>query len=479
MRPGTFFAALFLILLAARLCHVDILWAEEDLPMAAATQMQFGQKLYRDVWFDKPPLLASINLAWGVRTGWPLRLAGALYALLACWLAYAFARDLWTPAEGLWTAVLLGFFLIFDFPSAVIPLAADLTMLAPHLAAMWLAYRGRAFWSGAAAGVALLINTKALFVLAACAVWCFPAVGLLAAGFAAVNLLAAVSLAWTGALVPYIDQVWRWGFLYAGTTFLEHPGRDGIIRTAGWLGFHAALVVAAFWWLRQSRGCAVRWKLLAWAALSLAAAVVGWRFFPRYFFQLLPVLVISASRGLVLLGRKRALALVLLLIPLVRFGPRYLILVRDLANGRPHAWNDVAMDQDSRAAARLTRQLSHPGDSLFVWGFRPDLWVYTSLPAATRFLDSQPLTGVPADRHLTQSVPVGADFTRANREELARARPAIVIDGLSLYNPALAMDRYPELRPWLGQYQEVARTRTTVIYRLSAAPAGPPLPEKR
>jgi hypothetical protein len=479
MRPRTFFAALFLVLLAARLCHVDILWAEEDLPMAAAKQMQFGKTLYRDVWFDKPPLLAAMNLAWGVRTGWPLRLAGALYALIACALAYALARDLWSRTEGFWAAGLLGFFLVLDFPSAAIPLAADLTMLAPHLAAVWLAFRGRAFWSGAAAGVAFLINTKALFVLAACAVWCFPAVGLLAAGFAAVNAIAGAWLAWTGALAPYIDQVWRWGFLYAGTTFLEHPVRDGAIHTADWLGFHAALVVAALWWLGKSRDCPVRWKLLAWAAFSMAAAVVGWRFFPRYFFQFLPALVIAAARGMALMERKRALALILLLVPLIRFGPRYVILARDLATGQPHHWSDVAMDQDSRAAAQLARQFTRPGDTLFVWGFRPDLWVYTSLPAATRFLDSQPLTGVPADRHLTQSAPVAAGFTRANREELARSRPTIVIDGLSLYNPALAMDRYPELRPWLAQYQEIARTPTTAIYRLRAAPTRPPLLEER
>ena len=42
-RPRTFFAALFLVLLGARLCHVDILWAEEDLPMAAAKQMAVRQ----------------------------------------------------------------------------------------------------------------------------------------------------------------------------------------------------------------------------------------------------------------------------------------------------------------------------------------------------------------------------------------------------------------------------------------------------
>jgi hypothetical protein len=91
--------------------------------------------------------------------------------------------------------------------------------------------------------------------------------------------------------------------------------------------------------------------------------------------------------------------------------------------------------------------------------------VYTGLPAATRFLDSQALTGVPADRHLTQSAPVPGEFTRENREELARTRPTFVMDGLGLYNHALAMDRYPELRPWLTQYQEVARTNGIVIYR--------------
>jgi hypothetical protein len=476
MRARTFFAALFLALLAARLCHMDILWAEEDLPMASARQMQFGKTLYRDIWFDKPPLLPTLYLAWGVRTGWLLRLAGVLYAWIACLLAYALARDLLGRREGYWAAGLLGFFLVFDFPSAVVPLAADLTMLAPHLAAIWLAFRGRAFWSGAVAGVAFLINTKALFVLAACAVWCFPALGMLAAGFLAANAMAACWLAWTGALIPYLDQVWRWGFLYAGSTFVEHPLRHGIIRTADWLGFHGALIAAALW---KPNSFPLRWKMLAWAALSFAAAVVGWRFFPRYFFQFLPVLVIAASRGMVVMKRWRAVALVLLVIPLVRFGPRYVLLARDLVAGKPHQWSDVAMDQDSRAAGQLVRELARPGDTLFVWGFRPEVFVYTGLPAATRFLDSQPLTGVPADRHLTQSVPVAADFTRAHRAELARSHPTFVMDGLSLYNPALAMDRYADLRPWLAPYQEVARTRTTVIYRLLAAPAGRPLLEKR
>src|SRR5262245_23872709 len=113
--------------------------------------MELGRTLYRDIWFDKPPLLAAVYLLWGTRA---LRLAGALYGLLACGLVWGFARDLWSEREGRIAAALLAFFLIFDIPSAVTPLAADLWMLAPHVAAVWLAFRGRAFWSGVLAGVA-------------------------------------------------------------------------------------------------------------------------------------------------------------------------------------------------------------------------------------------------------------------------------------------------------------------------------------
>src|SRR5207248_7478960 len=122
--------------------------------------------------------------AWIAGAGVALRIAGALYGLLCCWIAWAFARDLWGEREGLWAATLLGFFLIFDFPAAAIPLASDLLMLAPHLAAVWMAWRKRPFWSGALAGVAFLISPKAVFVLAVCALWEPAGAGLVLAGFA-------------------------------------------------------------------------------------------------------------------------------------------------------------------------------------------------------------------------------------------------------------------------------------------------------
>ena len=457
-----FFLSLLALLLASRLCHIGILWAEETLPMATAMQMLDGHTVYRDVWFDKPPLLPAAYLPIGALPGWPLRLAGALFALLVCWLAYRFARDLWSSAEGFWAAGLVGFFLIFDLPSAVIPVASDLLMLAPHLAAVWLARKRRPFWSGVVAAAALWISPKGVFVLAACFLWNPGGWPLLAGGFAAASAVAAVWLWAAGALGAYWSEVWKWGMLYARAPLTANPLRSGVVRTANWAGFHIAAVLAAAWFLLHSKNT-VRARWLAWCALCLLGVVAGLRFFPRYYFLLLAPLVLMAARGFVLLGRKRAFAALLLLIPLARFGPRYLW----LAAGNTE-WADTLMDRDSRQAASLTRALAQPGDTLFVWGYRPELYVYTRLPAGARFLDSQPLTGVPADRHLYDATPLETEGARARRVELAQLRPTFLIDGLSLFNPRLAMTNYPELRAWFEQYREVARTQESVIYKLGA-----------
>ena len=46
---------------------------------------------------------------------------------------------------------------------------------------------------------------------------------------------------------------------------------------------------------------------LVWLAISLAGVAAGMRFFPRYYFQFLPVVVLLAARGFAdLEGRRRA-----------------------------------------------------------------------------------------------------------------------------------------------------------------------------
>jgi hypothetical protein len=457
-----------LALIALRLCHVQILWEGDTLPLAAAGQMLNGRTLYRDIWFDKPPLTVLFHLLPGGQAGAALRLFGALYVLAACWLAYRFARKLWSEREGLWAAGLLAFFLTFDFPSSVIPLASDLLMLAPHLAAVGMAVERRPFWSGVLAGVAFWVNPKGLLVAAACVLWYPAGAAWMAAGFAAVSAGASAWLLGAGALSAWWEQVWQWGRLYAGSPFVESPWKNGLLRTLNWTGFHIAAVAAAALALRTLK--TRQWA--GWLLLAAGGVALGLRFFPRYYFLLLPVVILLAARGITMQPK---LAL-LLVIPLVRFAPSY------WAAAYQPDWRDIQMDRDSRTAAATVNRLSKPGDTLFIWGYRPEIYTYTGLPAATKYLDSQPLTGVPADRHLTQSEPVEIEAPRLRRLELAHSQPTFILDGLGLYNPHLSIGAYPELHNWMADYREVARAGLTVIYRrqpLLAQPAGRSLSEKR
>jgi hypothetical protein len=457
MRRGvvTFFL-IAVVVTAARLCHSHVLWADDNLPLAAAIEVARGKVLYRDVWFDKPALVAWINLLWGARAGVLLRLAGAAYVLSFAAVAWQFARSKWSQQEGLFAAIFAAFFLTFGLPSAVIPLASDMLLVLPHISAVYFAWRGRAFFSGVAAGIGLLCSSKAMFVLAACALWQWRQLPLLLVGFLAPNALALGWMYLHGSAYEYYRQAWQWGRIYAANTFVEHPFTEGITRTANWIGFQAALVVGAVFALRRERRIAI------WIAISLAGVVLGLRFFPRYYFLLLPPMIIAASRGWALLSKNRFASVVLgalLAVPLIRFGKPYVTLARG------GAMSDLSMDRDSRAAAQKLRDFSRPGDTLFVWGFRPDIFIDSQLPAGTRFLESQPISGVLADRHLFSSQAIAPEFTASNVRELTTTKPTWVVDGLGLYNPSLALQRQPALADWFSRYTEVARTDFSILYR--------------
>ena len=453
MRVAAAGCAIAVVVTGARFCHLDLLWIEEAYPMAAAAEVLQGKVLYRDIWFDKPPLYALFYTMCAAAAGWPLRLLSAIYVLFGCWVAWRYFPEDADRKEALTAAALLAAYLSFDIPSAVMALAPDVLSVPLHLLAVFLAIRGRAFASGFTCGVALLVNTKAIFILAACLLWA-PRIHSLV-GAALPNAVAFGLLGYTGALGAYYEQVWVWGMRYSSDTFKAQPWKEGLLRSINWAGFHAALVIGATVWVWRSRS----WRALGWIVLSLAAVSAGWRFFPRYYFLLLPPMLYAGTRGLFVLPRIwRAAALCTILIPVARFGPRYVM----LASG-DRAWPDLAMMQDSREAAAIARAASRAGDRLLVWGYRPDVFVFSGLPAATRFLDSQPLNGVLADRHLFSAKPTASDLAARNVHELqANRRPEIVVDGLGPLNPELAADRFGPLH--IEDYEIAGRTRMSIIY---------------
>ena len=207
-RTVRFWSITAAVVLFSRLAHRGILWADEDYHLAAAIQLLRGKMLYRDVWYDKPPLNALIDLVFGGWHGWPLRVACTLAVLGVCWLGYKLAEKLWGPNEGLVAAALLAFFQIFYLPAAIMPLEPDTLLLLPELAAVYLAVTERPFAAGLSAGTALLLSPKGVFVLLPCFVFLGPSGWpALLAGFALPNAAAIAWLWATGALSDYLSLI--------------------------------------------------------------------------------------------------------------------------------------------------------------------------------------------------------------------------------------------------------------------------------
>jgi hypothetical protein len=268
-----------------------------------------------------------------------------------------------------------------------------------------------------------------------------------------------------GSLMDHWQQVWVWGAAYSRDTPLVDPLVEGLRRTLNWAGFHVAIVVAAAWALVRERDR--RWRLLAWIAISLGSAWMGWRFFPRYFFQLLPALALPAARGISIAPpRWRAALVALLAIPLIRFLPPSVQIAVETLQGRPHASRDLALFEDSRRAAGIATGVPESDRTALVWGYRPELYALAGLTPGTRYLDSQPLSGVLADRHLTESRQTFPELSRQNREAVLATRPPEwILDGLGPINGQLsAFNPATGLAAWRPLYAEAGRTATVIVY---------------
>jgi hypothetical protein len=132
--------------------------------------------------------------------------------------------------------------------------------------------------------------------------------------------------------------------------------------------------------------------LAAWSATSLAGAAAGGRSFDHYAIQFLPPLCLglglAIARAAELLGKGRPL-----LLRVVTAGV-LLLAGLDLATG---TWRSRArtlpLDPSLRVSAYI-REHSRTTDRIFVWGYHPDIYLYSDRKPASRFLYASFLTGL-------------------------------------------------------------------------------------
>jgi 4-amino-4-deoxy-L-arabinose transferase-like glycosyltransferase len=252
--------------------------------------------------------------------------------------------------------------------------------------------------------------------------------------------------------------------------------------------------------------------LLIWFAASFAGVMVGGRFYAHYFLQTLPSLCLIGARGVrgivsTLSTRGKTLqrtGIAVIAIgfafTLVRFHSRGVLLAVDWARGITSEsnanWYYSVRDREERMVAAVVRDLpdepdtaSHlgleairaggprtrtpdgPSDYLFVWGYRPEVYYWSGLLPASRYLSTQPLTGVPADIHYFtkeyRSLLDEADCSQARIQlvrDLEETQPKYIVDEIGFFNGDLAILKYVELQEFMSSYKAIGSSGRFVLY---------------
>jgi 4-amino-4-deoxy-L-arabinose transferase-like glycosyltransferase len=575
------FAIFVVVAFLLRIFYAGHLYQDDGLWFTAGEELLRGKALYREIYFDKPPVLPLLYALLFKLFGdyiLTIRLFTIFYSVAVGFALYRFAGFLYGKRIGLFAAAMFVFFSTTYLTGHFQGLNTDFLMTFPYtLSVYWFVRSGfdtqaskakcmaYALVAGVATGIAFQTNPKALFNLlffALCSLFFIRNPGfspvpqsairnpqlqttvyrllLVGAGFVLGVLPFWIYLAATHSIAEYRISVWDWGAKYAAYFSLTDTLLAALRQSVGYFTLnntlmigllfvvmtvfkrlnrryknrHAVQVVAGtdLVALRFFRADAI---LLLWFLTSYTAMSVGGRFFGHYFFQLLPALCLIAGRGIAELftrlvaqknGLLRYAAFTLLiagfLLTLVRFHARTAILAWDWARGAKSewtvTWNHEKLNREERLVAAAVKDLpddfqaieklgieglraidsqQRDGGSgnqyLFIWGYRPEIYFWSGLLPASRFLSSQPLTGVPSDVHYFSESYVSvldAKTTSAYRQallqDLQTTRPVYIIDELGFFNDDLALKNYPELKDFLADYKLVgSRGRFLIYYR--------------
>jgi len=332
-------------------------------------------------------------------------------------------------------------------PSATVPLAPDL-LVVPLALVAYGGGAGTASWRSPS-GVALFAS-PGLLLLPVVAIWRPAPVGVYC------RLRAAV-LAGADAWRPGSASRFRRAGLALGIAvlprhFLDHPVSEGLRRTLNWAGFHAALAAgAAVYWWRTGTGRLSDGLLAADGLVSVAAAA----FFPRYYFAVLPVLVLARPADSPGDAAPCQVLVLLAALCIRRFGLAPDTPYRPRPSGRaPVRVAGPAMFDDCRAAASILATRP-PRRHALVWGYRPNSTSWLACPPPT-------VPGLPAVNrrpgrpHLSISRPPppagGSQPPHSPPRSHLRCGRAGPLQSGSRHRPV------PDLRAWFAHYELIAET---------------------
>jgi hypothetical protein len=592
----TIFVALAVVAFLLRIFYAGHLYQDDGLWFTAGEELLRGKALYREIYFDKPPVLpllyALLFKLFGAHI-LTIRLFTIFYSVAVGFTLYRFAAFLYDKRIGLVAAAMFVFFSTTYLTGHFQGLNTDFLMTLPYALSVYWFVRScfdvqatkakrmtYALVAGIAVGIAFQTNPKAIFNLLFFVLCSLQGVRsqesgvrsqeianefqsvpqsairnpqlkrtavyqllLAGAGFLLGAMPFWIYLVATHSINEYRFSVWEWGTQYAAYFSLTDTVLTALRQSIGYFALNNTLMIGLLFVVvtvfkrlsaRYKKGDAVKVTagadsaaqrffradamLLLWFVTSYAAMSVGGRFFGHYFFQILPGLCLIAGRGIaeIFVGitsqKNRLLRYTIFtlliagfLLTLVRFHARTAILAWDWGRGAKSEltvkWNHEKLNREERLIAAAIKDLpddfqaveklgieglrakdtqkrdDEDGDRyLFIWGYRPEIYFWSGLRPASRFLSSQPLTGVPSDVHYFSESYISvldeqttAAYRRQLLQDLQATRPIYIVDELGFFNDDLALKNYPELKDFLADYKLAeSRGRSLIYYRPKA-----------
>ena len=490
------FAAVGIILLAVAIRLPSLVHPQpidsEAMYSVVANEIVDGGRPYIDAVERKPPLLfwtyAAIFEVVGKFNWTALHFVALLWTLCAMSGLYLIGRELFDRNTGLIAALFYGIFepwwtwktLSFD---------GEMLMNLPIIWAWAIAFRPNSsrlrpelFIAGALLAAAFLLKQPAAIAAVPLGVYLLLPAYRASRSLTAKNSIiqaAVLALGFFVVLGSVAIVLWKQGILRDALywTIGDHDiphvfWHKGITITLAFLAVCLPLIIGATLACRDKSEIwagrtAEREALLGLLAASAIGAAAGARFYPHYYIQLIPALVLLAAPyyAQVWSGKTQPKYW------LVRPSTTYAWLTLTVIVFSITHWIGLASRRAPSEEGQYLFTHSDPADRIFVWGQREKIYLDAHRRPACRYITTFPLTGYifggPIRGFDTRSriLPgawgiLGQDFARHPPTYIVDVQP----DSKSAHYP---VKDFPILAKLLAErYQPVAHTAEGVIYRM-------------
>ena len=464
----------------------------EAMYSVVANEIVDGGRPYADAVERKPPLLfwtyAAIFKVAGKFNWKALHVVALVWTLCAMAGLYVIGSELFDRNTGLVAAL---FYSVFQPWGTWKNLSFDGEMLMnlPIILA-WAIALGRSssrlrpelFVTGALLAAAFLLKQPAAIAAVPLGIYLLLPSYRASRSLTRINLIIQVTTFTAGffAVLGLVTIVlWKQGILHDAFywTIADHDvphvfWHKGIVNTLTFVAACLPLVIGAILACRDkdeiwAGKTAERTALLGLLAVSAIGAAAGARFYPHYYIQLIPPLVLLAAPYYARLWSRTIQPPHWLLRPRVTYAWLGLtIIVFSIVH-----WTGLAPRRVPSEAGRYLSTHSSPDDRIFVWGQTPEIYLHARRRPACRYITTFPLTGYvfggPIPGFDTRSRILPGAWTIL-KQDFATHPPTYIVDVRP--DPKSAqypVKNFPILAKLLAErYQPVADTAEGVIYRM-------------